>query len=93
MLYMQSLFRACFTTLQWPIALTMFTLAWNLKDPHFLPYRQFETATLLSITALCIALAVRRMRGVGRALCLSILAAAMMLSLVGEFMFRGGIAC
>ncbi len=85
---MQSLFRTSLAALQWFIAFALFTLAWNLKDPHLLPYRQFETMALLIFGGLGIALAIRRMRGISRTLCLSILVAAMTLSLLGEFTCR-----
>lgn len=80
--------RAGLAGLRWLLIAALLLAALNLKDPHLLPLRQYETALLLLLSAGAMALYLRRPRSSERLLGLGLLAAVLLLTLWGEFSFR-----
>jgi len=72
----------------WAIITALLIWAFNLKDPHFLPLRPFETPILLSLSGLGIAWYSRRPGRRGKTLPIIALAVVMLLTLTGEGLFR-----
>src|SRR5262245_6771992 len=75
-------------SLRWLVAFVLVVLAWNLKDPHLLPLRQFETPFLVVCSVLGIVFALRGPRGAAAVAWIVLLGTALALTLAGEAGFR-----
>lgn len=63
-------------------------VAWNLKDPHLLPYRKYETTALLLLSVSGLLICFRQRRGVPRMLGTGLMTTTLFLTLYGEGSFR-----
>lgn len=72
----------------WLLMLILLLVAWNLKDPHLLPYREYETAALLLLSVGGLFICLRQLRGIPRLLGMGLMAATLLLTMYGEGSFR-----
>ena len=76
------------TIFRWLLMSVMLIIAINLKNPHLLAYRQYETAFLLIFPVFGIAVYLRRHRNLERLIAINLLSVILMLTLYGEFIFQ-----